>query len=124
MFDIFTPITNKGPIHSAHSCSIAWVVPHAVAISHGVAGDGSWKMPVRPASARADLTAYLAAKWADIPSAYDGSPVALDRRIPTGLGQSGSSVVCDTEVHQQMCINRRASTDVHQQTCINRRDEK
>jgi hypothetical protein len=42
---------------SLYSTSIAVVVPHAVAISQGVAGLGRSKGPLRPASVRADMTA-------------------------------------------------------------------
>ncbi len=54
-----------------------------------VAGACISKSPERPRSARELATAFLTAKKTDAARAYGGSPAALERRTPAGLGASG-----------------------------------
>ncbi len=86
-----------------YNCSMSAVVPQAVLISHGVAGAGRENRGDSPASTRALFTAYFTANCALIPKAYDGSPVALERRTAplARFGESGSRVVCRTQRRTQ-----------------------
>lgn len=53
-----------------------------------VAGTGKTNGVVKPADFRALATANLRAKWTELDRAYGGSPLALERNIPTGFGAS------------------------------------